>query len=109
MNHSGTVELVSERLILRRFREADAEQIFSSFLNDEGFLYYANKEPKTLEQEKEALKGIGERYNSKEYYNWLITLKDEPSSGRSTCGWIMPLIPWNSITRWTAATGITAI
>ena len=76
MNHSGTVELVSERLILRRFRESDAEQIFSSFLNDEGFLYYANKEPKTLEQEKEALKGIGERYNSKEYYNWLITLKD---------------------------------
>ena len=76
MNHLGTKELYSDRLILRRFRENDAEAIYNSFVNDEGFLYYANKEARTLEQEKASLQGIEERYSSKEYYNWLITLKD---------------------------------
>lgn len=76
MNHSGTMELKTERLILRRFRETDAESIFNSFVNDEGFLYYANKEPRSLEQEKASLHGIEEKYSSPEYYNWLITLTD---------------------------------
>ena len=76
MNHCGTVELATERLILRRIRETDAEAIFHSFVNDEGFLYYANKAPRTLEQERESLKGIEEKYADPAYYNWLITLKD---------------------------------
>ncbi len=76
MNHLGTIELYSARLILRRFRETDAEDIFKSYLNDDDFLYYANKTAATLEQVKETLQGIAERYNSEDYYNWLITLKD---------------------------------
>ncbi len=76
MNHLGTVQLKTDRLILRRFMESDAEGIFHSFVNDAGFLYYANKEARSLAQEKESLKGIDERYENKDYYNWLITLKD---------------------------------
>ena len=76
MEHRGTAVLATDRLVLRPFRESDAEGIHASFLNDEGFLYYANKEPMTLPQEREALKGIGQRYEDPEYYNWLITLKD---------------------------------
>lgn len=81
MNHLGTVKLITERLVLRRFKEDDALGIFNSFVNDEGFLYYANKEKRTLEQEKESLLRIEEKYNNKEYYNWLITLKDETIIG----------------------------
>ena len=76
MEHRGTAVLATDRLVLWPFRESDAEGIHASFLNDEGFLYYANKEPMTLPQEREALKGIGQRYEDPEYYNWLITLKD---------------------------------
>ena len=81
MKHLGTVQLITKRLILRRFKEEDAEGIFNSFINDEGFLYYANKQKRTLEQEKESLKGIEEKYKNKEYYNWLITLKDNAIIG----------------------------
>ena len=81
MKHLGTAKLITERLVLRRFKEEDAEGIFNSFVNDEDFLYYANKEKRSLEQEKESLHGIEEKYNNKEYYNWLITLKDETIIG----------------------------
>lgn len=76
MNHLGTIELKTDKLILRKFKETDAEDIFNSFINNEEFLYYANKEPRNLEQEKESLKDIDRKYENKEYYNWLITLKD---------------------------------
>ena len=44
MNHLGTKKLQSERLILRRFKESDAEEIYEGYVNQEGFLYYAHKE-----------------------------------------------------------------
>lgn len=76
MNHIGTKKLSTDRLVLRRFEEKDAEEIFLGFVNQEEFLYYANKEKRTLEEEKESLKGISEKYNNNEYYNWLITIKE---------------------------------
>lgn len=75
MNHLGTVKLESERLILRRINEADAEEIFNGFVNQDGFLYYANKKKRSLEEEKKSLEGIDKKYENKSYYNWLITLK----------------------------------
>ena len=76
MNHLGTIELITDRLILRQMKEEDAKGIFDSFVNNEKFLYYANKEKRTLDQEIESLYGIEEKYKNKEYYNWLITLLD---------------------------------
>ncbi len=76
MDQLGTAELYTDRLVLRRFREADAENVCSSYLNDEGFLYYANKEAMSVEQERASIREIEKRYSSMDYYNWLITLKD---------------------------------
>lgn len=76
MNHLGTKVLQSQRLILRRFRKTDAKEIFEGYVNQESFLYYANKEKRTLEDEIDSLKDIDEKYKNNEYYNWLITLKD---------------------------------
>lgn len=76
MNHLGTKKLQSERLILRRFKESDAEEIYEGYVNQEGFLYYAHKEKRTLEEEILSLKGIDKKYENNSYYNWLITLKD---------------------------------
>ena len=48
------------RLILRRFTKADGKELFEGYVNQEGFLYYANKERRTLQEEAESLKGIDE-------------------------------------------------
>lgn len=75
MNEIGTKQLETERLVLRRFKETDAKELFEGFVNQEDFLYYTNKNPVTLEEEKRALENINEKYKNKNYYNWLITLK----------------------------------
>ena len=75
MLHLGTRELQTERLLLRRIREEDAEELFSGFVNQKGFLYYANKKERSLEEERASLVGIGEKYTDDSYYNWLITLR----------------------------------
>ena len=76
MNNIGTKTLETERLILRRFTEDDAKEIYEGFVNQKDFLYYTNKEERTLQEEINSLKGIEEKYNNPEYYNWLITLKN---------------------------------
>lgn len=75
MKHLGTKILKSNRLVLRRFKEQDAKEIYEGFINQKDFLYYANKKQRTLEEEIKSLKGIDKKYNNLEYYNWLITLK----------------------------------
>lgn len=76
MEHLGTMGLETNRLVLRKFTEDDAEEIFYGFINQPEFLYYANKKERTLEEEKLSLKSIDEKYKNLDYYNWLITLKN---------------------------------
>ena len=76
MLHKGTVVLESNRLILRRIRKDDALEIFNGFINQEEFLYYANKKKRTLEEEIRSLENIDDKYLKLDYYNWVITLKD---------------------------------
>lgn len=75
MKNLGTVKLESKNLILRRIYLTDAKQIYEGFVNQEGFLYYANKTKRTYQQQIDSLKGIDEKYKRLDYYNWLITLK----------------------------------
>ena len=77
MNNIGTRKLETERLILRRFTENDAKEIFEGYINQKDFIYYAHKEKRTLEEEISSLKGIDEKYKNNDYYNWLITLKSD--------------------------------
>jgi len=77
MIHKGTRVLESKRLILRQFREEDAEEIYNGFINQEEFLYYANKKRRTLEEEKKSLLNIDKKYENNDYYNWLITRKED--------------------------------
>ncbi len=76
MNEIGTVKLETERLVLRRFEKSDAQELFDGFVNQKEFLYYTNKKFITLEEEKASLENIEEKYQNKNYYNWLITIKD---------------------------------
>lgn len=76
MNEIGTIKLETERLVLRRLGKNDAKELFEGIMNQEEFLYYTNKKPISLEEEKASLENIEEKYQNKNYYNWLITLKD---------------------------------
>ena len=76
MNHIGTISLETTRLVLRRIYSDDAEEIYEGFVNQDEFLYYANKEKRTLEEEIKSLENINSKYENKEYYNWVITLKE---------------------------------
>ena len=77
MKNIGTRTIKTERLILRRLSETDAKDLYEGFVNQESFLYYANKEKRTLEEEIESLKGIDEKYADLKYYNWLITIDNK--------------------------------
>ena len=66
MRHNGTKKLETDRLLLRRIYKEDAIEIYNGFINQERFLYYLNKEKRTLE----------EKNKNEDYYNWVITLKD---------------------------------
>lgn len=76
MIHKGTKELKSSRLLLRRMKEDDALEIYNGFVNQEGFLYYANKKKRTFEEEKKSLENIDSKYLKDDYYNWVIVLRD---------------------------------
>ena len=88
MKHFGTIDLITERLKLRRLKEEDGEEIFYGFRNQEEFLYYINKEKTTLDKQKSGLVGIDKKYENLDYYNWLITTKED--------GKIIGLITFNS-------------
>lgn len=76
MRHKGSKELETNRLLLRRIYKEDALEIYNGFINQEKFLYYLNKEKRTLEEEISSLEMIDEKNKGDDYYNWVITLKD---------------------------------
>lgn len=76
MKHYGTISLSGKRIKLRRIRESDAVAIYNSFINQEEYLYYANKKRRSLEEQKISLIGIDKKYEKLDYYNWVITLNE---------------------------------
>lgn len=76
MKHLGTQLLETDRLILRKVQQNDAEELISSYINQDEFLYYANKNKLTLLQLKEQIAKTLENYKDNDYYDWVITLKN---------------------------------
>ena len=76
MIHLGTKEIYTDRLILRRLKTSDAEELWYGLRNQPEFLYYTNKQAITLEEQKETFLTIEDKYQNPEYYNWVIVLKD---------------------------------
>ena len=72
----GSKTLESNRLVIRRIYISDAKEIFDGFVNQKEFLYWANKEERTLKQQIDSLNGIDEKYLNEFYFNWIITLKE---------------------------------
>ena len=76
MNHKGTVTLNPERLILRRYRTEDAEDMFRNWAQSEEVTRYLTWQPYTcIEDVRGYIKWIVDSY-ADDKYNWIIEWKD---------------------------------
>lgn len=82
MNHCGTQKLETERLVLRRLRESDAEAVFRNWASDPAVTRFLTWPTHTdAEVTKRVIRSWIPLYERKDYYHWAITLKengDEP-------------------------------
>ena len=77
MNHLGTQQIETERLILRKFEIKDAEQMFDNWAKDpENTKYVTWKAHKNVNETKKIVSRWIAEYNNSNCYRWIITLKD---------------------------------
>ena len=77
MNHKGTVTLETERLILRRFKIDDAENMYNNWAsNDNVTKFLTWKSHSSVDETKYVLNMWIESYNSPDSYQWCIELKE---------------------------------
>jgi len=76
MTHLGTVRLETERLVLRRFAESDAPDMFDSWCNDPKVTIYMTWQPHgDISATREYLEGILRGYGREDYYHWALEPK----------------------------------
>ncbi len=77
MKHLGTIELTTERLILRKLTLADAEVAFINWTsNDEVTKYLTWKSHKTVQETKQLFRYWEKEYTKEEFYQWVIVPKN---------------------------------
>ena len=77
MNHTGTIRLETERLILRPFAPEDAEQMYANWASDpEATRFLTWKPHANVEVTRQFLEYRASQYEKPDYYGWAITLKD---------------------------------
>jgi len=77
MNHCGTKEITTERLLLRRFTVADAEQMYRNLNTDPEVNHFLTWElHKSIEDTVALLKDFEERYENPARYCWAIVARD---------------------------------
>lgn len=89
MNHKGTVQLETDRLILRRFTINDAEAMFRNWASDDEvtkFLTWPTHSDVSVS--KAVINSWMELYQKPEHYSWTVVLKeiDEPIGSIATVG-----------------------
>ena len=81
MTHKGTVTLVTNRLILRRFVIGDLESYYTNCLSDHEVWKWSNYSPISCVEdavniEKQFTEKWFSQYDNQNHYNWAIQLKE---------------------------------
>jgi len=76
MKHLGTVEIVTERLILRKFNKNDLSSMFKNWEQDEITCKYLKWKPTSFKESKKCLYTWISNYKYKNFYQWAIVLKE---------------------------------
>lgn len=84
LNHKGTQEIVTERLLLRKYKMSDAENMFKNYANDERVTRFLTWKPYACSEDvKSFLKSVIESYDEPSAYNWAIEYEGEIIGGIS--------------------------
>lgn len=76
MQHTGTIPLETDRLLLRRFRIEDAEQMFKNWASDLDVTEFLTWKPHANVEETKAVLDIWiKKYPDLSFYNWAIECK----------------------------------
>lgn len=97
MEHKGTTELITRRLLLRRFTVDDAEEMFDSWASDSEVTRYLSwAAHENTEATKQYLTSVCENYADPSNYSWCIC---DRQSGEllGSIGAINPVEPLSSI------------
>ncbi len=87
LTHQGTQTLTTERLILRRFKEGDAPQMFKHWANDIRVAKYLSWEPhKTVEDTEKVIEKWMKRSENIDRYDWAIELDGSLIGGINIIG-----------------------
>ena len=79
MKAIGTQILQTERLILRRFVESDAEAMFQNWASSAENLTYVTWDPHPdVEVTRNSIRNWVASYTNPNYYKWAICLKENP-------------------------------
>ena len=79
MKAIGTQMLQTERLILRRFVESDAEAMFQNWASSAENLAYVTWDPHPdVEVTRNSIRNWVASYTNPNYYKWAICLKENP-------------------------------
>ncbi|WBW97334.1 GNAT family N-acetyltransferase [Oceanirhabdus sp. W0125-5] len=77
LNHVGTQRIETERLILRRFKEEDAHDMYNNWASDtEVTRYLSWPAHSSVEVTKKIIEMWLNSYNNQEHYQWAIELKE---------------------------------
>ena len=80
LNHKGSIVIHTERLVLRPFKEADAEPMFYTWANDPEVAQYMTwNAHKTVEETDAILSEWIECSKKINYYHWMIEFEGQPS------------------------------
>lgn len=75
--NSGTIRLETERLILRNFTMEDVKEVFNNWGRDDEVSKYVRwSTHKNIDETKEYLESVMDKYNKNIEFEWGITLKD---------------------------------
>jgi len=78
LNHKGTLEIETDRLVLRRFTVNDAENMFNNWANDSEVTKYLSWKPHgKIDTTKDILNSWVQDYESTNVYNWAIVYKND--------------------------------
>ena len=69
--------LTTSRLLLRHFLPGDAESLFAILSDEESMKFYGHEPHESLDDTKEVIRQIEERYARKQALRWGITFKGE--------------------------------
>lgn len=80
MNHSGTRQLETDRLILRKFAKEDAAAMYKNWASDQEVTKYLTWPPHSSQEvSQHVIEDWINSYSNKTYYQWAIVPKDNGS------------------------------